>query len=119
MRKRGLLRLAPFLHTGDTLRVARAHLEALCPAEVRTAVLHEKTCSQIRTDYAAGTIEEWRWLTYPWAVAEDLGGVIGEVDPPPASAADAGLRLLEGHNLGVPPLLLERVMWLVASRDAA
>ena len=101
--------------TGDTLRVARAHLEALGPTEVRTAVLHEKTCSPVRADYAVATVEEWRWLVYPWAVAEDLGGFIRDMDPPPADATDAGQRLHESHGVTVPPPLLERLMRLVAT----
>ncbi|OOZ35973.1 hypothetical protein BOW52_11015 [Solemya elarraichensis gill symbiont] len=39
--------------TGDTLKIARAHLESLGPTEVRTAVLHEKTCSPVRAEYQA------------------------------------------------------------------
>lgn len=103
--------------SGDTLRVARTHLESLGAAELRTAVLHEKTCSPVRTDYPADTIEEWRWLIYPWAVAEDLGGFIREMVPPPLDVADAGQRLRDAFGISVSPTLLERLLRLVATQD--
>jgi len=100
--------------SGDTLRAARIHLESLAPAQLRTAVLHEKVGSNVRADYAAGTVLEWRWLVYPWAVVEDVGGFLRQMDPPPADAADADRRLREGYGLELPPGQLERLLALVA-----
>lgn len=98
--------------TGDTLRAARAHLEALGPREVRTAVLHEKLGSPVRADYAAGTIDEWRWLIYPWAVVEDVGGFLRQMEPPPGDAAEASQRLRQDYGLEVPLLLIGRLLAL-------
>ena len=100
--------------TGDTLRAARAHLESLGPAEVRTAVLHEKVGSPVRADYAAGTIDEWRWLIYPWAVVEDVGGFLRRMEPSPRDAADADRRLRSDYGLEVPAPLLARLFTLIA-----
>lgn len=99
--------------TGDTLRAARAHLESLGPAEVRTAVLHEKLGSPVRADYAAGTIGEWRWLIYPWAVVEDVGGFLRRMEPGPKDAAEADRRLRSDYGLEVPAPLLKRLIGLV------
>lgn len=105
--------------TGDTLRAARAHLEALGPAEVRMAVLHEKVGSPVRAEYAGGVIDEWRWLIYPWAVVEDLGGFLSQMDPPPMGTPEAKGRLRANYGLDVPEALLERLLTLTAAKGHA
>jgi hypoxanthine phosphoribosyltransferase len=96
--------------TGETLKVARTYLESLGPAEVRTAVLHRKTRSPVPCDYSGGIVEEWRWLIYPWAVFEDIGGFLRRMKPPPADQAEAERRLLADYGLSVPPDLLRRLL---------
>ncbi|MEL4305174.1 phosphoribosyltransferase [Methanococcoides sp. LMO-2] len=68
--------------TGKTLRVAVEYLESLKPAEIKTAVLQHKICSDFVPDYYAKKIVKWRWIIYPWAAYEDLAGfaenIIGE-----------------------------------------
>jgi hypoxanthine phosphoribosyltransferase len=105
--------------TGKTLRVARAHLEALGPMEVRTAVVHEKIGSPIRADYAAETIGEWRWLVYPWAVVEDLGGFLTSMEPRPAGIHEAAERLRDRYDLVVPKPELERLLRLIGHPAAS
>jgi hypoxanthine phosphoribosyltransferase len=100
--------------TGDTLQAARAHLETLGPAEVRMAVLHEKAGSPVRAEYAGGVIDEWRWLIYPWAVVEDVGGFLSHMDPPPSDTQEAKRRLCADYGLDVPESLLERLLLLTA-----
>jgi hypoxanthine phosphoribosyltransferase len=100
--------------TGDTLKAARAHLEALGPVEVRIAVLHEKTGSPVRADYAGGMIDEWRWLIYPWAVVEDVGGFLRRMDPPPSGTPEAERRLRADYGLEIPQSLLERLLVIPA-----
>jgi hypoxanthine phosphoribosyltransferase len=59
--------------TGDTFKVARAHLCKFGrPTDLRIAVLHHKRTSAIRPDYYAQRVLKWRWITYPWAVVEDM-----------------------------------------------
>ena len=98
--------------TGDTLKAARTHLEALGPDEVRMAVLHEKIGSPVRADYAGGTIDEWRWLIYPWAVVEDVGGFLSQMDPPPSGTPEAMRRLRADYGLDVAESLVERLLVL-------
>jgi hypothetical protein len=102
--------------TGDTLKAARAHLEALGPVEVRMAVLHEKATSLVRAEYAGGVIGEWRWLIYPWAVVEDVGGFLSQMDPPPSGTLEAKRRLRADYGLDVPESLLERLLVLAAPK---
>lgn len=62
--------------TGKSIRVAHEHLKVFGPAEVKTAVMHEKKGSLITTDYYVEYLESWRWLIYEWAIIEDVGGFI-------------------------------------------
>jgi len=103
--------------TGDTLQVAHAHLTSMGPAEVRTAVLHEKTSSPIRADFTAATITEWRWLIYPWAVVEDVGGFLRDMDPRPDTPAVAEQRLRDDYGLQMPAPQLARLLGLLDQED--
>ena len=94
--------------------MARAHLHSLGPAEVRTAVLHEKISSPIRADFTAATITEWRWLIYPWAVVEDVGGFLREMTPPPSDTGQAADWLRQTYGLDVPESQLQRLLTLQA-----
>ncbi|MDD5473716.1 MAG: phosphoribosyltransferase [Candidatus Methanoperedens sp.] len=65
--------------TGDTFSVIRDYLKEKNPSEVKTAVLHYKTCSTSVPDYWAEMQEKWMWIIYPWAVYEDLTGFVKKV----------------------------------------
>lgn len=103
--------------SGETLRLARAHLQGYGPAQIRTAVLHEKTSSPLRADYAAQTLTQWRWLIYPWAVVEDVGGFLREMAPAPAGTEDAARRLRAEYGLEIPARQLEMIMSLLAEEQ--
>ncbi len=81
--------------TGDTLRAAVAHLRERGAAEVRVAVLHDKPGSRFRVDYRGQRIRGWRWLIYPWAVAEDVRGFLARHDGP--REPEAARQWLESH----------------------
>jgi hypoxanthine phosphoribosyltransferase len=87
--------------TGDTLVAATEHLQTFQPAEVRTAVIHEKTVSCIAADYFAMRIVKWRWLIYPWAVNEDVRGFLKRMTPFPESPEDAQKLLAERFNIEI------------------
>ncbi len=65
--------------TGDTFSVIMDYIKEKSPSEVKTAVLHYKTCSTCIPDYWAEKQDEWQWIIYPWAVYEDLTGFIKRV----------------------------------------
>jgi len=71
--------------TGDTFSVIMDYIKEKNPSEVKTAVLHYKTCSTCAPDYWAEKQDEWKWIIYPWAVYEDLTGFIGRVLTEPMS----------------------------------
>lgn len=97
--------------SGETFEVALRHLNGRGrAAELRTAVLHHKTASRFTPDYHAERVREWRWITYPWALMEDLHSLLQALDPPPRSVADAARRLRERHGIDVPPAALDEAL---------
>lgn len=65
--------------TGDTFSVIMDYIKGKAPLEVKTAVLHYKTCSTSVPDYWAERQDKWKWIIYPWAAYEDLTGFIKRV----------------------------------------
>ena len=95
--------------TGDTLQLALAHINTFNPADVKVAVLHHKLVSTVVPDFYAQKITRWRWLTYPWAVTEDLQGFIKKMQPLPDSVEEALERLSQQYNLNVSEKLIKDV----------
>lgn len=65
--------------TGDSIKLALAHLKSLRPVEVRTAVLIHKASSSVEPDYYAEKEEEWKWVIFPWNLFEDLTALAEKV----------------------------------------
>jgi hypoxanthine phosphoribosyltransferase len=94
--------------TGDTFEVAIEHInECTNPAEVRTAVLHHKIVSRYKPDYYTREVKEWHWITYPWAVIEDMTAYIDKIEPPPTCAEDVAIKLRTEYSIEVPTQILE------------
>jgi len=99
--------------SGETFAVALEHLNSRgAPAELRTAVLHYKTSSPYVPDYYAKKVVKWRWIIYPWAVAEDIGSFIRVMQPRPASPDEVARRLAAEHGIRVPRKLLLDILAL-------
>lgn len=79
--------------SGETFTAALDHLAVRNPAEIRSAVILYKTVSPYRPDYFAARVTRWRWILFPWAVNEDVGGFLKALDPPPRSCDEAARRL--------------------------
>jgi hypothetical protein len=93
--------------TGDTLQLALEHIYAFSPAEIKTAVLHHKHISSVVPDFYAQKVISWRWLTYPWAVIEDVRGFIRKMDPQPETAEEAIERIEGKYSLKVPMRIMK------------
>ena len=88
--------------SGDTFQVAIAHVhETGTPAELRTAVMHHKVVSRYVPDFYAARVLKWRWIVYPWALMEDLTGLIEGLEPRPSEPAAIEERLLQEHGIRV------------------
>lgn len=101
--------------SGDTFAAALQHLAARGePAALRTAVLHHKQTALMTPDYHAQRIVKWRWITYPWALVEDLTALVERLERPlPDSAALRdhlrrvyGLQLPAGVFAQIAPIVL-------------
>lgn len=100
--------------SGDSLVAALRHLENKgSPEDLRTAVLHHKQTSMLTPDYHAQRILKWRWITYPWAVVEDLSVLLGRLDHPPRTPGALRERLLHDHGLRLPQAILTEIAPIV------
>lgn len=115
VRGRRVLLVDDVADSGETFAVALAHLNSRgAPAELRSAVLHYKTVSPYLPDYYAQKVVNWRWIIYPWAIAEDVGNLIGAMSPRPADADEVARRLAAEHGLRLPRKLLLDLLALLA-----
>jgi hypoxanthine phosphoribosyltransferase len=77
------------------------YLKGKNPSEVRTAVLHYKTCSTCIPDYWAEKQDKWEWIIYPWAVYEDLTGFIIKVLTKPMTTGDIKKALMDNYSIRI------------------
>lgn len=97
--------------SGDTFTTALEHVRGCgTSTEVRTAVLHHKTVSRYAPDYYVHRVVKWRWIIYPWAIAEDLGNLIQAMRPRPADEKEISRRLLRDHGIRLPRAVLADVL---------
>ena len=97
--------------SGDTFAAAIRHVKRKGPPlEIRTAVLHHKVVSSYTPDYYVHRIMKWRWIIYPWAVAEDLSSLIRGFARPPWDEDAILDRLTKDHGIRVTRPLLEDVL---------
>lgn len=104
--------------SGDTFTTALEHLRSCgTPAEVRTAVLHHKVTSHYTPDYFVQRLVKWRWLIYPWALAEDITSFIRAMHPRPTNADAIAARLADSHGVRIPRRVLLDILALQHSDE--
>ena len=99
--------------TGDTLQLALDYLRGLNPETIKLAVLHHKTISSLIPDYYAKKIIQWRWITYPWAVIEDILGFVKKMEPQPSTLEQAIERTEQDYGIKVSKQVMEDVFRLL------
>lgn len=118
IRNRRVLLVDDVNDSGDTLAVARPYLRELEPASLHTAVLDQKQNSPESVDLQGRLVTQWRWLTYPWAVMEDLSAWMRDREPRPASRTEMRQALEQAHGIRPADATLDDVMaylrWRVA-----
>jgi hypoxanthine phosphoribosyltransferase len=95
--------------TGETLQLALEHIQNFNPARIKVAVLHHKKISTITPDYYAQKIVKWRWITYPWAIVEDVQGFIKHLDPEPANVRAAIDYFYKSYRIKISQQIMEQV----------
>lgn len=99
--------------SGETLAATLAHLRGASPAAIKSAVLHSKQVSSFRPDFLARAVTQWRWILYPWAVMEDVGSFLRQLEPIPADLDQAADALASRWGLRLPRRALEDVYRLL------
>ena len=104
--------------SGDTFDAAFAEIAKHGdPVAIRTAVLHHKVASRYSPDFFGQRIIKWRWITYPWALVEDLTEILAKRTPIPSESAqiescltnEIGMRLPRSVLNQVAPIVLQRL----------
>lgn len=96
--------------TGDTLALAIEHIQDSAPAHMKVVTLHHKQVSPIVPDFFGQKVVAWRWLIYPWAVMEDLSGLLTRMTPCPDSPDAAIDHLKQKHGIAVSKQTAEDVL---------
>jgi hypoxanthine phosphoribosyltransferase len=97
--------------TGKSLSVAKAYLQSLTPAEIKTAALQYIKGSSFIPDFYGKEETEWAWFAYPWNRWEDLRSLtlrILEEEHRPRAAKEVSEKFLEYYGVNVKPELIER-----------
>ncbi len=109
IRDKNVLLVDDVSDSGDTLQLALQHLREHSPRELRLAVLHHKQVASVTPDFLAHRVIRWRWIIYPWALVEDLGGFIRHMEPTPTTIEEAAERLQRDYRLRVSHQVLEDI----------
>lgn len=105
--------------SGDTFDAACGHLRQHgSPDSLRTAVLHHKQTSIHRPDYHAQRVIKWRWITYPWALVEDLTALAARMTPPPGNPDQLIQGLPKALVREIPARVMRQVAPIVLERLA-
>ena len=99
--------------TGDTVQVALQHIREFGPAELKVAVLQHKKQSKLKPDFYAQKIVQWRWIIYPWAVTEDIGGFLRAMPELPDTLEEANKMLKADHGVTVTAQTLSQVYQMI------
>lgn len=98
--------------TGDSLKVAKQHILGFKAAEVKIAVMHQKSTTAFPADFYSGYVSQWRWIIYPWAMVEDAGSFLKKMKPFPKSDAEAVKRLKDEHGLMISKQQVRKIFRL-------
>jgi len=101
--------------TGDTLQLALDYLASFNPIEIKVAVLHHKVISTLVPDYYAQKIIHWRWITYPWAITEDVLGFVKKIQPQPSTIEQAIECLEQDYKIKISKQVMHDVFRLIQS----
>jgi len=101
--------------TGDTLQVALDYLASFNPIEIKAAVLHHKVISTFVPDYFSQKIIHWRWITYPWAITEDVLSFVKKMQPQPSTIEQAIECLEQDYKIKISKQVMRDVFRLFQS----
>lgn len=98
--------------TGNTLKVAVGYIQNLQAENIKVGVLHEKQNTVFKADFVAESIREWRWITYPWAMVEDVKEFLEKSEKPLDSVEEARHYLKSKFDVDITKDQMEKVLEL-------
>ncbi|MFQ5908696.1 MAG: phosphoribosyltransferase [Thermoplasmata archaeon] len=108
--------------TGESLALAKQHVAAASPRELRSATVLHITHSKFEPDFYEVEVpkDEWAWFIFPWNLHEDLRTIIpkalaGKVQ----SVAEIKDALHSGFQLDLAPDLIEDTLRELAQAGTA
>ncbi len=96
--------------TGDSISIIMDYLKEQNPIDIRTAVLHYKTCSTTIPDYYGEKLEEWNWIIYPWAFYEDLAGFVQKLLDNPLTDEELQTGLMGSFNIMISRKEIQKIL---------
>jgi len=99
--------------TSESLLLAQDYLKGMNPKELRIAVLHHKISSTLTPDYFAKKVIRWRWITYPWAIVENVLGFVKKMQPPPSTIEQAIERTAQDYGIKISKQVMQDVFRLL------
>lgn len=112
VRDRNVLIIDDINDTGNTLKVAVKYIDSLQPKNIKVGVLQEKEGSDFKADFVAEVMKEWRWVTYPWAMVEDMKEFLKKSREPIDSLEDAKQYLKSEYDIDITKEQLKKVFEL-------
>ncbi len=112
VRNRNVLIVDDVNDTGGTLETAVGYLNGLQPKNLKVGVLHEKKDSVFQADFVADYVKEWRWITYPWAMVEDIGSFLKKRGKPVDSLEEARGFLKSEYAIDITNEQLDKIFAL-------
>lgn len=94
--------------SGKSLQAASGLLQSA--SVLKTAVLHEKNTTEIKADFAGETIDEWKWLIYPWAITEDVLEFLNKGNMLESNLQEARNFLYEKYELKIDIPTLKTIL---------
>jgi uncharacterized protein len=115
---RNVLLLDDVCDSGDTFAVGLDHIRHCGTVnKICTAALHLKAVSKFIPDFYAETVNEWRWLIYPWAVNEDLASMIKKMGLDNPDVALLQQLFKQRHGINVTCRQIEDALILLQSEE--
>lgn len=65
--------------TGESMELAKEHVETKNPSKIKTATLYHLKNSKYIPDFF-GEEKEWAWIIFPWNYREDMVNLIKKID---------------------------------------
>lgn len=92
--------------TGESMSKAFEYIKEYSPNTVKTASLIHLENSDFKPDFFGETLDEWKWIVFPWNVTEDLERLVKKILEEKGKKSLEGIKktLQEKHSLALDGL---------------